>query len=113
MLVSLLSLITAETQLRVISIITEQDLHRPKASFTCCAAILARRLGRCRKRRGDTARRGDSNRPKQYSRPYTEYIKWGGIWSDGICLPKSLLYVMESCSPGGGRTPVLLWEAES
>lgn len=59
------------------------------------------------KLRGDTARRDESNRPKRYSRPYTQYTKWGDIHSDAVHLPKSLLCVMGSCSPRNGRTPAL------
>lgn len=60
--------------IRGIFIIAEQDLHRTKAFSTSCTATLSKTLGICGKLRGDTARRGDSNRPKIYSGPYTQGI---------------------------------------
>lgn len=39
--------------------------------------VLPHWQGMCGKLRGDTARRGGSNRPKRYSRTSTQYLKWG------------------------------------
>lgn len=94
-------MINTNMVIKGIFIIARQDLHRTEVFST---AMLAGWLGICGKLRGDAARRGDSNRPKRYFRPYTQYIKWGNICSDDVCLLKSPLHVMGSCSPGGGRT---------
>ena len=36
--------------------------------------------------------------------------EWGDVQSDGVCLPKSPLRVMEPCFPGDGCTPACRWE---
>lgn len=61
--------------IRGIFIFVEQELHRLSLLF-----VLPHWQGMCGKLRGDTARRGGSNRPQRYSRPSTQYLKRGGAF---------------------------------
>lgn len=77
-----------------------------------------KRAGVHRKLWEGTAGTADPNWPKEYPRPYgimLSIYSWGketgrGIWTNGVCLPKLPLQVVEPCFPGDGWTPAWPWE---
>lgn len=92
-------------------VIAEQGLHRGKAFSASCTSSPVRGLGVHNELGGDTAGTADPNWPQgivQTIWHHAEYVKQGeeerrgDLWSDCICLLKSLLCVMEPCSPEDG-----------
>ena len=89
----------------------EQCLHRAKAFSASHPTPPVSRQGVHKELGGDTARTADPNdqRDIPYHMTSRSAYKAGGrrrkrgdIQSDGVCLPKSPLCVMEPCFPGDG-----------
>lgn len=98
----------------------EHGLDKGKDFFAFGTATLMWRLGVLGRLSGDTARTGDSNLPKWYSRPRGIMLSIqsvgkkegeGTLLEWCVCLYKSQLDVMGYCSAVNGQTLTQPWEA--